>query len=177
MSAVGTLKGDMPQQVRSLARASPRAPTTSPCLACRREQDVSRLAGAMRRRERSRRLREASVKWILADGHATQYRQLLRQSEQFTAYNFREYAKRRTRDAFREHKGVQDPREIQELVQKGLKELQVLKFYQMDRLVVEGGISVRGGTSVDTRLSDTLTRPKGRESGKAGQVVRQKEHG
>ncbi|KAF4469477.1 ISD11 Iron-Sulfur biogenesis Desulfurase-interacting [Fusarium albosuccineum] len=76
MSVVGTLKGDMPQQVRSL------------------------------------------------------YRQLLRQGEQFAAYNFREYAKRRTRDAFREHQAEQDPRKVQELVQKGLKELQGLKGKQ-----------------------------------------------
>ncbi|KAL6865524.1 hypothetical protein ACO1O0_001618 [Amphichorda felina] len=111
MSAVATLKGEMPQQVRSL------------------------------------------------------YRQLLRQGTQFPAYNFREYAKRRTRDAFRENKAVDDPRRVQELVQKGLKELQVMKrqttigqFYQLDRLVVEGGIS-------------------GKESGNEGQVVRQKEPG
>jgi hypothetical protein len=52
---------------------------------------------------------------------------LLRQSQQFAAYNFREYAKRRTRDAFREHKAEQDPRKIQELIQKGLKELQMMK--------------------------------------------------
>ena len=56
-----------------------------------------------------------------------QYRQLLRQGTQFPAYNFREYAKRRTRDAFRENKAVDDPRRVQELVQKGLKELQVMK--------------------------------------------------
>jgi hypothetical protein len=56
-----------------------------------------------------------------------QYRQLLRQGEQFAAYNFREYAKRRARDSFREHKDVQDERQIQELMQKGLKELQALK--------------------------------------------------
>ncbi|CAK3778973.1 Hypothetical predicted protein [Lecanosticta acicola] len=74
------------------------------------------------------------------------YRNLLRTSRQFAAYNFREYAKRRTRDAFREHSTVADERRIQELVQKGLKELQVLKrqtvvsqFFQLDRLVVEGG--------------------------------------
>ncbi|KAI5467927.1 complex 1 protein-domain-containing protein [Mariannaea sp. PMI_226] len=90
MSAVAPLKGNMPQQVRSL------------------------------------------------------YRQLLRQGEQFSAYNFREYAKRRTRDSFREHMTEQDPRKIQELVQKGLRDLQGLKrqtvisqFYQSDRLVVE----------------------------------------
>ncbi|PHH86793.1 hypothetical protein CDD83_9750 [Cordyceps sp. RAO-2017] len=93
------------------------------------------------------------------------YRQLLRQGEQFTAYNFREYAKRRTRDAFRENMKVQDQRQIQELMQKGLRELQVMKrqtvigqFYQLDRLVVETGIS-------------------GKDTGQTGEVVRQKEHG
>ena len=60
-----------------------------------------------------------------------QYRQLLRQGEQFAAYNFREYAKRRTRDAFREHKNTTDEREVQDLMQKGLKELQVLKVRQV----------------------------------------------
>jgi len=55
------------------------------------------------------------------------FRSLLRQSSQFAAYNFREYAKRRTRDAFREHKGEQEERVVQELVQKGLQELQVLR--------------------------------------------------
>lgn len=51
----------------------------------------------------------------------------MRQSGQFAAYNFREYAKRRTRDAFRESKAITEERTIQEMVQKGLKELQMLK--------------------------------------------------
>lgn len=55
------------------------------------------------------------------------YRSLLRQSTQFAAYNFREYATRRTRDAFREHSTESDARRVQELMQKGLKELQILK--------------------------------------------------
>ncbi|KAI4258892.1 MAG: hypothetical protein LQ352_001005 [Teloschistes flavicans] len=55
------------------------------------------------------------------------FRSLLRQSSQFAAYNFREYAKRRTRDAFREHHSETEERRVQELVQKGLKELQVMK--------------------------------------------------
>jgi Complex 1 protein (LYR family) len=42
-------------------------------------------------------------------------------------YNFREYAKRRTTDAFREHEKESDARRVQELMQKGLKELQMLK--------------------------------------------------
>ena len=53
------------------------------------------------------------------------YRSLLRQSRQFAAYNFREYAKRRTRDAFREHSTESGARRIQELMQKGQKELQM----------------------------------------------------
>lgn len=55
------------------------------------------------------------------------FRSLLRQSKQFAAYNFREYAKRRTVDAFREARSESDARKVQELMQKGLKELQVLK--------------------------------------------------
>ena len=55
------------------------------------------------------------------------YRSLSRQARQFANYNFREYAKRRTRDAFREHRDETDARRVQELMQKGLKELQSLK--------------------------------------------------
>ncbi|KAK6614426.1 complex 1 protein [Botrytis cinerea] len=93
------------------------------------------------------------------------YRQLLRQGGQFAAYNFREYAKRRTRDSFREHKDVQDERKVQELMQKGLKELQSLKrqtvvsqFFQLDRLVVEGEI-------------------EGKQSGERNDIMRQKDTG
>jgi LYR motif-containing protein 4 len=68
------------------------------------------------------------------------FRSLLRQSKQFAAYNFREYAKRRTVDAFREARSESDARKVQELMQKGLKELQVLKvciarFWEMGCLV------------------------------------------
>ncbi|KAI0440254.1 iron-sulfur cluster biosynthesis protein-like protein Isd11 [Xylaria telfairii] len=92
------------------------------------------------------------------------YRQLLRTGDQFQAYNFREYAKRRTRDAFRESKDVEDPRKIQDLIQKGLKDLQVMKrqtvvsqFYQIDRLVVEGGMSgkQKGNSGDRSRQKDT----------------------
>ena len=61
-------------------------------------------------------------------GFLPQFRSLLRQSSQFAAYNFREYAKRRTRDAFREHHDKNlGERETQELIQRGLKELQMMK--------------------------------------------------
>jgi hypothetical protein len=64
------------------------------------------------------------------------FRSLLRQSSQFANFNFREYARRRTKDAFREHQHETDQRRIQELVQKGLKELQVIKVGVVNRLPV-----------------------------------------
>src|SRR4051812_48348298 len=67
------------------------------------------------------------------------YRSLLRQSSQFANYNFRQYARRRTRDAFREHQHESDQRRIQELVQKGLKELQVMKVGVVNCLPVGCG--------------------------------------
>lgn len=67
----------------------------------------------------------------VADASATSarslYRSLLRQSNQFAAYNFREYARRRTRDAFKESQGESDSRRRQELMEKGMKELQMMK--------------------------------------------------
>jgi hypothetical protein len=73
-----------------------------------------------------------------------QYRQLLRQGNQFSAYNFREYAKRRTRDAFRENRAVDDPRRIQALVKKGVEDLQVLKVRVAATLRVLGMRGTRG---------------------------------
>ncbi|KAF1344736.1 hypothetical protein BDV97DRAFT_402498 [Delphinella strobiligena] len=95
----------------------------------------------------------------------SQYRSLLRQGKQFASYNFREYAHRRTVDAFREHAQETDARRIQELVHKGIRELQALKrqtvvsqFFQLDRLVVEGGKT-------------------GKQTGKGNDIVRQKDQG
>ncbi|KAM0237503.1 hypothetical protein ACHAPO_004150 [Fusarium lateritium] len=108
----------------------------------------------------------STIKGDMSQQVRSLYRQLLRQGSQFSAYNFREYAKRRTRDAFREHQGEQDSRKVQELVQHGIKELQGLKrqtvisqFYQIDRLVVEGGIS------------------QGKQTGNNQEILRQKEQG
>ena len=81
---------------------------------------------------------------------ALQFRSLLRQSSQFAAYNFREYAKRRTKDAFREHHDQNlGERETQELIQRGLKELQTLKvslarpWFETERRVGGGMLSLR----------------------------------
>lgn len=157
MSLSTAFKGDTPHQVRALVRFLP-----SPA-------EVA--AGA---RPPVAKKKKSRKKWE-ADVSRSQYRQLLRQGAQFSSYNFREYAMRRTRDAFRENKAVENPQQIQELLQQGLSQLQVLKvtyggrpsgyarytiasgkrltfagqrqavvsqFYQLDRLVVEGGISV-----------------------------------
>jgi len=96
------------------------------------------------------------------------FRSLLRQSKQFAAYNFREYARRRTVDAFREASVESDARKVQELMQKGLKELQVLKVcitgrlgigvhcgYLSKRTSFERGIQ---GYYREERFTDTLMR-------------------
>ncbi|KAJ0422133.1 hypothetical protein BJY00DRAFT_281001 [Aspergillus carlsbadensis] len=93
------------------------------------------------------------------------FRSLLRQSSQFSNYNFREYALRRTKAAFREHQHETQERRIQELIQEGLQSLRMMKrqtvisqFYQLDRLVVEG-------------------QKTGKETGQEGGIVRQKDTG
>lgn len=54
------------------------------------------------------------------------YRQLLRHSNRLAAYNFRNYAVRRTKDAFRGNKNL--PTDQGALfLEQGLKELEVLK--------------------------------------------------
>lgn len=72
------------------------------------------------------------------------YRSMLRTASQFTSYNFRVYAIRRTKDAFRESKFETDERRIQELLNKAEVQLGMLKrqtaiskMYTFDKLVVE----------------------------------------
>ncbi|XP_055119660.1 LYR motif-containing protein 4 isoform X3 [Symphalangus syndactylus] len=66
------------------------------------------------------------------------YRAMLRESKRFSAYNYRTYAVRRIRDAFRENKNVKDPVEIQTLVNKAKRDLGVIR-----RQVAEQGTAVR----------------------------------
>ncbi|KAI9668351.1 MAG: hypothetical protein M1829_005555 [Trizodia sp. TS-e1964] len=54
------------------------------------------------------------------------YRALLRQSRQFAAYNFREYALRRTQDSFREHKNAAG-KQIEELLHQGWADVRMLR--------------------------------------------------
>ncbi|XP_064136102.1 LYR motif-containing protein 4 isoform X2 [Loxodonta africana] len=55
------------------------------------------------------------------------YRAMLRESKHFSAYNYRTYAVRRIRDAFRENKNVEDPVEIQTLVNKAKRDLEIIR--------------------------------------------------
>lgn len=55
------------------------------------------------------------------------YKQLMRESGHFDSYIYRTYALRRVRDAFKEHKAVQDSAEISDLLQDGLENLEIIK--------------------------------------------------
>nr|KAF6506368.1 LYR motif containing 4 [Rousettus aegyptiacus] len=85
------------------------------------------------------------------------YRAMLRESKHFSAYNYRTYAIRRIRDAFRENKNVKDPVEIQTLVNKAKRDLgmirrqnisiwtslfQLLNSHMADRTILEATYSV-----------------------------------
>ncbi|KAI8520224.1 PREDICTED: LYR motif-containing protein 4-like isoform X2 [Branchiostoma belcheri] len=72
------------------------------------------------------------------------YKKILRESKNFSSYNFRMYALRRTRDGFRANKDVTDPAKIQELIKQAEDSLQVIKrqvvighLYSTDKLVIE----------------------------------------
>lgn len=55
------------------------------------------------------------------------YRQMLRMGSAFTSYNFRMYATRRIKDAFRENKDISDPEKIRTLIKRAEDSLQVMK--------------------------------------------------
>ncbi|XP_069880741.1 LYR motif-containing protein 4 isoform X1 [Dipodomys merriami] len=72
------------------------------------------------------------------------YRAMLRESKHFNSYNYRTYAVRRIRDAFRENKNVKDPVEIQALVNKAKRDLGLIRrqvhigqLYSTDKLIIE----------------------------------------
>ncbi|KAF9977164.1 hypothetical protein BGZ73_006835 [Actinomortierella ambigua] len=72
------------------------------------------------------------------------YRDLLHCSSRFASYNFRDYAIRRTKDAFRAAKNEADQARIEALIAKAEKELNVVKrqsvisqLYGGNKLVIE----------------------------------------
>ncbi|CAH3141873.1 unnamed protein product [Porites lobata] len=72
------------------------------------------------------------------------YRQMLRIGRSFTSYNYRMYATRRIRDAFRENRDISDPDVIKSLMKKGQDSLEMMKrqvslgqMYRHTKLVIE----------------------------------------
>ncbi|XP_062500649.1 LYR motif-containing protein 4-like [Corticium candelabrum] len=72
------------------------------------------------------------------------YRRMLRESQKFTGYNYREYALRRIRDAFKDSKSVNDTEVVISLLTKADKSLQLLqrqtlmgRMYSQPKLVLE----------------------------------------
>uniref|UniRef100_A0A2I3M319 Complex 1 LYR protein domain-containing protein n=1 Tax=Papio anubis TaxID=9555 RepID=A0A2I3M319_PAPAN len=68
------------------------------------------------------------------------YRAMLRESKRFSSYNYRTYAVRRIRDAFRENKNVKDPVEIQTLVNKAKRDLEVIRRQMDSRAVAQAEV-------------------------------------
>ncbi|XP_023656034.1 LYR motif-containing protein 4 [Paramormyrops kingsleyae] len=72
------------------------------------------------------------------------YKILLKESKQFPSYNYRTYALRRVRDAFRENKNVDDPKTLEILLNRAWDSLAVIqrqvaigKLYSAQKTVVE----------------------------------------
>ncbi|XP_056097577.1 LYR motif-containing protein 4 [Rhinichthys klamathensis goyatoka] len=55
------------------------------------------------------------------------YRMLLKESKKFPSYNYRTYALRRVRDAFRENRTVGDPKAVEELLNKARDSLAIVQ--------------------------------------------------
>ncbi|KAF8943493.1 hypothetical protein BGZ47_005380 [Haplosporangium gracile] len=80
----------------------------------------------------------------------TLYKDLLHHSSKFAAYNFRDYAVRRTREAFHAAKNETDPAKIEALIRKAEQQLEVVKrqsvisqLYSGEKLVVENSKNQR----------------------------------
>ncbi|XP_041669720.1 LYR motif-containing protein 4 [Cheilinus undulatus] len=72
------------------------------------------------------------------------YRMMLTESKKFPSYNYRTYALRRVRDAFRANRTIQDPETVQRLMLEGQQTLQLIqrqvaigKMFETQKTVVE----------------------------------------
>ncbi|XP_067910584.1 LYR motif-containing protein 4 isoform X2 [Heterodontus francisci] len=55
------------------------------------------------------------------------YRVMLKESKKFPSYNYRTFALRRIKDAFRENKNVTNPEVIQELIEKAKANIEIIQ--------------------------------------------------
>ncbi|CAI9740415.1 Hypothetical predicted protein [Octopus vulgaris] len=74
----------------------------------------------------------------------TLYKKMLRESQKFQTYNFRMYALRRTKDAFRENISETETSKVEKLIEKAEANLQVLQrqtainhLFSEGKLVIE----------------------------------------
>ncbi|XP_072267859.1 LYR motif-containing protein 4 [Pyxicephalus adspersus] len=72
------------------------------------------------------------------------YKTMLRESQKFGSYNYRTYAIRRIRDAFREKKDIDDFHKVQTLVCQAKENLDVIRrqvsighLYATQKLIIE----------------------------------------
>lgn len=72
------------------------------------------------------------------------YKTMLRESQKFSSYNYRQYALRRIRDSFRAGRSLADSTKIMEAVQKAEENLEMIKrqvvvgnLYAAEKLVIE----------------------------------------
>ncbi|XP_069368482.1 LYR motif-containing protein 4 [Paralichthys olivaceus] len=72
------------------------------------------------------------------------YRTMLRESSKFPSYNYRTYALRRVRDAFRANRKVDDPKTVARLMEEGQRTVAVIqrqvsvgKMYETQKMVLE----------------------------------------
>ncbi|XP_048002042.1 LYR motif-containing protein 4B [Leguminivora glycinivorella] len=72
------------------------------------------------------------------------YKNLMRESQKFANYNFRAYALRRVRDAFKANKALSDPKQIQKEYLFAKENLAIIRrqaaigdMYQTEKLVIE----------------------------------------
>ncbi|KAG5673305.1 hypothetical protein PVAND_003365 [Polypedilum vanderplanki] len=72
------------------------------------------------------------------------YKKLLREGSKFPAYNFRMYALRRTKDAFKENKTLTDQNQIKACIEEARENLEMLQrqviignLYRTDKLIIE----------------------------------------
>uniref|UniRef100_A0A3P9M4E5 Si:ch211-152c8.4 n=1 Tax=Oryzias latipes TaxID=8090 RepID=A0A3P9M4E5_ORYLA len=72
------------------------------------------------------------------------YRMMLKESSRFPSYNYRTYALRRVRDAFRANRKVEDPKSVERLMEEGRQALALIqrqvsigKMYEAQKTVVE----------------------------------------
>ncbi|XP_052452416.1 LYR motif-containing protein 4 isoform X3 [Carassius gibelio] len=61
------------------------------------------------------------------------YRLLLKESKKFPSYNYRTYALRRVRDAFRENRTVEDPKDVEELLRRARDSLALIQRQAIKR--------------------------------------------